>query len=339
MAIRRWLVALGLLGGAAGAVAPAVGQVDSAMYLIGQWQFVPVIDQQAEIVPAFFAYYIGAQYSGDNLRAVVFERAHDGSWNGAVWPDADIAMSAAYAIARYGEPGLSILRDTEIVAMLEENGYEPAEGPEPDPLGLGLSRYDAWYKVAAGMAQPGSLLEQLRQAGHAITPELPAITARMAALESGDPQAIENASVLAIGVISAPNAQCEQAALAVSLAAATSQADADGTTALLSQLAARAETAVFGNTGYVLRGWFCGCGESCNPCVGTGAWTFDGAIESMGEIHCSWVRSGSTTCTRTGLTFWCCNSCSTTPYPKTCVELCGSTVPSGTPCDVTVCPP
>jgi len=285
MSIRRCLLGAAC---ALAAASPAAAQwrntgVSSVSFYVGQWRFVPLVDEGAASVPAFLAYYIGDDAYGNNVTVVLFEADGEGSWQGATWPDADLGLAAVYTVDRYGEIGQSILLDDEIVEAIENGGYDinSEEAPEPEPLGLGMSRENSWYEIAAQAESPGALLDALRKLGHPITPELPAIAARY-----------------------------------VSLAAASLDAEAAGMTALLTELAGRAEEALFGRSVHQTRAILCwpGCTETCRPCAGTGAWTFYGRLPNgMGGLHCTWSRSGTTTCRRAGITFWCCNPCTTTP--------------------------
>jgi hypothetical protein len=304
MSIRRCLLGAAC---ALAAASPAAAQwrntgVSSVSFYVGQWRFVPLVDEGAASVPAFLAYYIGDDAYGNNVTVVLFEADGEGSWQGATWPDADLGLAAVYTVDRYGEIGQSILLDDEIVEAIENGGYDinSEEAPEPEPLGLGMSRENSWYEIAAQAESPGALLDALRKLGHPITPELPAIAARSAAM-------------------------------------------AAGMTALLTELAGRAEEALFGRSVHQTRAILCwpGCTETCRPCAGTGAWTFYGRLPNgMGGLHCTWSRSGTTTCRRAGITFWCCNPCTTTPYTRDCVELTGCTVelPGACPATPAGCP-
>jgi hypothetical protein len=347
MSIRRCLLGAAC---ALAAASPAAAQwrntgVSSVSFYVGQWRFVPLVDEGAASVPAFLAYYIGDDAYGNNVTVVLFEADGEGSWQGATWPDADLGLAAVYTVDRYGEIGQSILLDDEIVEAIENGGYDinSEEAPEPEPLGLGMSRENSWYEIAAQAESPGALLDALRKLGHPITPELPAIAARSAAMAADDLDEVDRITAISIGMSTEPTLTCEVAARYVSLAAASLDAEAAGMTALLTELAGRAEEALFGRSVHQTRAILCwpGCTETCRPCAGTGAWTFYGRLPNgMGGLHCTWSRSGTTTCRRAGITFWCCNPCTTTPYTRDCVELTGCTVelPGACPATPAGCP-
>ena len=320
-----------------GITKPAIGQApEYVTFDIGQWRFAPVVSPQEQTALAFLAHYVGSDAYAGNIRVVLFEQLSEGVWNGQTWPSGDLGLAATHVISTMPE-GASILGDPVIANAVEQVVVTCDTDSSPELFGLGLSKNDPMYQTAAGMEEPGELLDNLRQAGYPITPELPAITAVVAARAAGDRQGYERAMILATGS-AAPQEEPES----VSLAAASLEADMKGTNALLNTMTSQIEITLFNKT--IAAWWwpFCGCSTTYGPCLTTPPATLCRISPSTGgQLHCSYCEAGTKTYTYTGQTFWLCNPCTGGGTVPCSAIVGGCTVNCGTPCPPTPagCPP
>lgn len=310
----------------------AVGQ-DPAEYMtfdIGGWRFAPVVSPLEQTALAFLAHYVGSDAYAGNIRVVLFEQFSAGVWDGRTWPSGDLGLAAAYVIFTMPE-GDSILGDP-VIANAASQFEAPCDTPDnwnPELFGLGLSKNDPLYDIVSVMDEPGEILDNLRQTGYPITPELPAITAVVAAKAAGDLSAYRQAMILATGS-TAPQQEPES----VSLAAATLEADVTGTNVLLTSLSSQVEITLF-NSDPVVAGWwpFCGCTTTWGPCITTPPEFPCGSTPSIGSILCKYCEAGTKSYTYTGKTFWTCSPCtgggsvSCQIIVATCTVLCPATCP------------
>lgn len=365
----RWAVAAFALASAVGlsqAAGPASARagdvsraeaVSLATHTIGAWVFVPF--ESGREVRAYLAYYTGKDVQGDNLTVAWFEREPGGTdWTQYAWRSGDLAAAARFGALRV--PGARAYQSDPLISDALRS--TPGMGAEaPNKVLFGMFADDPVGQALTQLEEPGAILDLMKRSGLEVTPELPAAFALVDALASGDAKLASQIRAESLGQrarggdgqgsTDTPSAapsngggatpgevteicEVEPVEATIFLGAATPANSERGKNTMLGQLARADESAMFGD-GPMIYGFFCGCTTVYGTCTATGAWTFDGSVPTIGGWHCSFVRNGTMTWTKTGLTFWCCNACSGSGTTS-CVQTCGCTV-TALPCTAAGC--
>ncbi len=338
--------------------APRVDAASLSTHEIGAWTFVPFLDPASREVRGYLAYYTGHDSRGDNLTLTWFERDPGGTnWAQSAWSSGDLASAVRYGESRV--PGATAHRGDPTIALALS--VTPDQGLlVPERVTFGMFERDPIAQALAESEDSGAILDVLRTSGFAVTPELPAAFALADARARGDAKGEQRIKAFAFGQDLDPSGQntpsvpsaapstgggvtpgdvveiceIEPVGANIMLAGATPKSAERGKNTLLNQLAAADASLILGD-GPMIYGMFCGCTTVYGTCTGTGAWTFDGALPTIGGWNCSFSRGGTKTWTKTGLTFWCCNTC-TGSGTTSCTESCGCTV-TALPCTPAGC--
>jgi hypothetical protein len=347
-----WLAAWCIVGTAAAQSVPAAANVTiveserpvAVARQLGGWTFAPVVAGPDALIVAYIAFQSRGERIEGQIDVVWFERSEQG-WTSSAWVQGGLIDAVAYAQHRFN-PTANHLAPAPIAEAWAKYREAPFDPVEPEPLIYGLPESDPMAQALSDVDNLGDALETLRKSGWTLTPELPAIFARSAALFAGDQQLADDITAMSLisispGGPSTPIDQCGGVvAMSVALSAATHTSYDAGMQGILSQIA-DLDKAMLDSAGQSQElGMFCGCSVLYGACTGaTGPYVFRDANPSAGSTHCNYCQTGAgtQTYTYTGDTFWCCNPCTgggtqSCTNCKTCTVEGLGTCPAGPPC-------
>ncbi|MAY75416.1 MAG: hypothetical protein CMJ31_12030 [Phycisphaerae bacterium] len=301
---------------------------------VGEWLFAPAISSESQTIEGFVGYYTGDDVTEASITALWFEQGVDG-WEIYSFEDGDPGVAAAHAM---------LARDDD--KLFDEHPWLGALGHHrlaegsiefPRPMSVAAPLDSKWQATLQSSVDPKGVLSTMVAVGAEVAPELPEIGSRVwERLGNTLPAPVNSSTATSVtpggGVIVGGGGStrpvdprpitCEVRARAnqtVDLAAS-----AAGLDALLDELSFAASAQLF-NAGVPATaplGNFClwGCTITRDPCSGTGAWTLKSNVPDNDGFRCNYSRSGTRNWTKSGLTFWCCNTC-TGSGTENCTEI------------------
>lgn len=230
------------------------------------WKFTAIYGEDRLV--GFLAIASPGTATGDNIRAILYERRLDGSWSSRGWVEADAGSAYAYARSLFG------LSDS----WADGQGLG-AEEYAPEDMFFGLPEGDPLLELVATDPNPGELVGLIADAGLPAAPALSTIQANDIA-----GQAVEGAEAGSVAVL----------------------AETD----LLNSLGHNAEEFAFGSSSIGIDDVWPFCSGCTTLTIDApGPWTLLSSWDAGSARHCTYSRTFTRTCAKTGLKIFLCGPC------------------------------